>query len=84
MLAKLVDCYRSDDLAMLTIVLDEAVKAAIDGTAITDIERQELSTLIGTVLMDSFVAGETDPAVLKKIAVDSARWRKVCLTGHRP
>ena len=84
MLAKLVDCYRSDDLAMLTIVLDEAVKAAIDGTAITNIERQELSTLIGTVLMDSFVAGETDPAVLKKIAVDSAYWRKVCLTGHRP
>ena len=84
MLAKLVDCYRSDDLAMLTIVLDEAVKAAIDGTAITDIERQELSTLIGTVLMDSFVAGETDPAVLKKIAVDSAHWRKVCPTGHRP
>jgi|tagenome__1003787_1003787.scaffolds.fasta_scaffold19795720_1 hypothetical protein len=72
MLARPVDGYSSDDLAMLTIVLGEAVTAVIAGATITDVERQELSIRIGKVLMDSFVAGETDPAVLKKLAVDLA------------
>jgi hypothetical protein len=46
---------------MLSRVLEEAVTAAIDGAAIADGEKQELSSRLGKVIMDHFTAGQTDP-----------------------
>jgi hypothetical protein len=65
--------YNSEDLAMLSRVLEEALAATIDGVAVTDAEMQELSSRLGKVIMDRFTAGETDPEVLKRIAVESTR-----------
>jgi hypothetical protein len=67
--------YNSDDLAMLARVLEEALAAAIDGGAITDAEKQELSASLGKVIMDTFTAGEIDPEVLKQAALDSVGGR---------
>jgi hypothetical protein len=65
--------YNSDDLAMLSRVLEEAVNATIDGADLTQLEMEELSSRLGKVLMDQFTAGETDPERLKAIAVESVR-----------
>jgi hypothetical protein len=71
MLAKPSDSYSSDDLAMLSRVLEEAVAASIDGGALTELQIRELTSQLGKVLMDRFVAGETNPEVLKQAALDS-------------
>jgi FtsZ-binding cell division protein ZapB len=65
--------FNSDDLAMLSRVLEEAVNATIDGVDLTQLEMEELSSRLGKVLMDRFTAGETDPERLKAIAVESVR-----------
>jgi hypothetical protein len=75
MLAKPTDGYGSDDLAMLSRVLGEAVAASIDGGAISGVEIEELSSSLGKVIMDRFVAGEINPEALKQAALDSIRPR---------
>jgi hypothetical protein len=73
MLAKPTDGYTSEDLSMLTRVLEEALQASIDGSGLAELQIQELSSRLGKAIMDSFTAGETDPEVLKQIAVDSVQ-----------
>jgi hypothetical protein len=75
MLAKPSDGYSSEDLSMLSRVLGEALEASIDGAGLSELQIQDLSSRLGKVIMDRFTAGETDPAVLKKIAVDSVQQR---------
>jgi hypothetical protein len=67
--------YTSEELAMLSRVLDEALKVVVElsGTRLSDEEMQELSSRLGKVIMDHFTAGETDPERLKEIAVESIR-----------
>jgi hypothetical protein len=65
--------YSSDDLAMLSRVLQETLEAIIDGADLSQPEIQELSSRHGKVIMDRFTAGETDPEVLKRIAMESTR-----------
>jgi hypothetical protein len=63
--------HSSDDRAMLSRVLEEALIVSIDGTGLSEPAIQELISRTGKVIMDRFSAGETDPEVLKKIAVAS-------------
>jgi hypothetical protein len=66
----------SDDLAMLSRVLEEALRETIDGgPATADAEMQELSSRLGKVIMDNFTAGQTDPDVLKTMAIESVHQR---------
>ena len=58
---------------MLARVLSDVLEAT--GVGLGEAEMQELSSRLGKVIMDSFVAGETDPKDLKKIAVESVRRR---------
>jgi hypothetical protein len=71
MLAKPSDSYSSDDLAMLSRVLEEAVAAGIDGGGLTELQIRELTSQLGKALMDRFVAGESNPELLKQAALDS-------------
>jgi hypothetical protein len=67
--------YGSEELAMLSRVLDESLQVVIElsATPLSDEEMQDLSSRMGKVIMDHFEAGETDPDVLKKIAIESVR-----------
>jgi hypothetical protein len=67
--------YNSDDLAMLSRVLEEARDATVNGADLSELEMQELSTQLGKVIMDCFITGETDPERLKAIAVESFQQR---------
>jgi hypothetical protein len=67
--------YNFDDLAMLSRILDEVLETTINGAVLTELQIQELSPQLGKVLMDRFVSGETDPAVLKKIAMGAVQQR---------
>jgi hypothetical protein len=60
--------YDSDHLRMLSGVLNEAL-AAITKTGSAQVNGAQ--ERIGRVIMDSFVAGETDPERLKAIALQS-------------
>jgi hypothetical protein len=60
--------YSSDDLAILSRVLKEALKEKISGAAISD---EQLQDHPAKVIMDRFTAGETDPEALKQAAVKS-------------
>lgn len=71
MQAKPTGNHSSDDRAMLSRVLDGALIVSIDGTELSELAIQELISRTGKVIMDRFSAGETDPEVLKKIAVES-------------
>jgi len=71
MQAKPTGNHGSDDRAMLQRVLEEALIVSIDGTELSEPAIQELISRTGKVIMDRFLAGETDPEVLKKIAVES-------------
>jgi hypothetical protein len=66
-----IDLTILDDLAMLARVLEEALEASINGAAFTEQAIQEMKPRLGKVIMESFVAGETNPARLKKIAIES-------------
>jgi hypothetical protein len=65
----------SGELAILATVLGEALKATVgvDGTPMDDGALKDLSGKLGKVIMDRFVAGETDPEALKKAAVESVK-----------
>jgi hypothetical protein len=67
--------YSSDDLVMLSRVLEEALIVSVDGSALSESAIKELISRIGNLIMDRFKAGETDPEVLKKIAVQSVQQR---------
>jgi hypothetical protein len=69
--------YTSEELAMLSRVLDEALKVVVElsGTRLGDEEMEELSSRLGKVIMDHFTAGETDPERLKTIAIESIQGR---------
>jgi hypothetical protein len=69
----------SGELTMLANALGEALKATVrvDGTRMDDGALKDLSGKLGKVIMDRFVAGETDPEALKKAAVESVK-----LTGQ--
>jgi hypothetical protein len=66
---------RSNDVSMLSRVLEEALIVSVDGRGLSVPAVQELIARLGKVIMDRFNAGETDPEVLKKIAVESLRQR---------
>src|SRR5262245_5848821 len=59
MLTKPNGSYSSDDLAILSRVLEEALKTSIDGAELTDPAVQELSSRLGKVIMDHFTAGHS-------------------------
>jgi hypothetical protein len=69
--------YSFEDLAMLARVLDDARKAVVElrGSKHSDEDLKELSGHLGQVIMKRFTAGETDPEILKKIAVESVQHR---------
>ena len=67
--------YNSEQLKMLSRVLEQVLAAAIDGGAITDGEKQELGSRLGKIIMDRFTAGETDPDRQKTIALESIQRR---------
>ena len=71
MLTKPNGSYSSDDLAMLARALEEALAASSDGPAISGPAAEELRLRLGKVIMETFIAGETDPEGLKAIAVES-------------
>jgi hypothetical protein len=63
----------SGELTMLAKVLKAALTATVDanGTPMEDSALKDLSAKLGKAIMDGFVAGETDPEVLKKAALGS-------------
>jgi hypothetical protein len=73
MLAKPNRVYDSDDLKMLSQVLEEALKATIkcNDSPVSDTQIRETSLRLGRVIMDHFATGETDPEVLKAIALNT-------------
>jgi hypothetical protein len=68
--------YNSDDLKMLSRVLEEALEASINGVELTDQAMQDLSSRLGKVIMERFTAGESDPKRLKTIAIESLKLRR--------
>jgi hypothetical protein len=48
--------YTSEELAMLSRVLEESLRVVVDlsGASLSDEEAQELSSRLGKVIMDSF------------------------------
>jgi hypothetical protein len=71
MLAKPNGSYSSDNRAMLSRVLEEALIVSVDGSGLSVPAIQELIARLGKVIMDRFTAGETDPERLKAIAIES-------------
>jgi hypothetical protein len=72
-----VGAYSSEDLVMLARVLDDARTAVVElrGVRLSEAELKELSARLGQVIMERFTAGERDPAVLKKTAIENVRQR---------
>jgi hypothetical protein len=62
---------RSNDVSMLSRVLEEALIVSVDGRGLSVPAVQELIARLGKVIMDRFTAGETDPERLKAIAIES-------------
>ncbi len=60
--------YNCDHLRMLTGILNETLAAVTktNGAQVRDVQER-----LGKVIMDSFIAGETDPERLKAIALQS-------------
>jgi hypothetical protein len=60
---------------MLAKVFEAALKETVglNGSPVDDVMLKGLSTKLGKVIMDCFVAGETDPEALKKAAVEGIR-----------
>jgi sensor histidine kinase regulating citrate/malate metabolism len=75
MLAKPNGFYSSDDLAMLSRVLEEALIVSVDGSKLSESTIQELISRLGNLIMNRFKAGETNPERLKAIAVESIQRR---------
>ena len=63
--------FSPDDLAILSAAFKAAVRSQVDGAVVPEGEMQELSTRLAKIIMDHFTAGETDPEVLKMIAINS-------------
>jgi len=56
---------------MLSRVLHEALSASLNivGPAQSELDVEEIASRLGEIIMDQFLAGETDPELLKLIAV---------------
>ena len=67
--------YGPDDLAMLSRVLEEALDASLNGARLTDLQIEELNSRLGEVIIDCFTAGETDPEILKRLALGDVQQR---------
>jgi hypothetical protein len=67
--------YNSDQLTMLSRVLTEAVAATINsnGSAVSDGAVEELTSRLGQAVIHHFIAGETDPEMLKTMAIRSVQ-----------
>ena len=65
--------YNSDQLKMLSRVLGEALAATIssNGSTVNDGEVEELTSRLGRAVINHFIAGETDPEMLKILAIKS-------------
>ena len=68
-----VALYDPDQLAMLSRVLREALSETLDlvGSGGSEPDVEELTSRLGKVIMDQFIAGETNPEFLKLIAIKS-------------
>jgi len=67
-----------EQLAMLSRVLNEALRAAADGASVSDAEIGDLRALLGRVIITRFEAGEREPEALMSAAMESIRsWREV-------
>ena len=64
--------YNCDHLRMLTSVLNETLTAV---TKTNGAQVREVQERIGKVIMDSFIAGETDPERLRAIALQSIQFQ---------
>ena len=64
--------FSPDELAMLSVVLKDAVKGKVDGRMVNEAEVRELVIQIGRAIMDHFTAGETDPELLKMAALQAS------------
>ena len=75
MQVQLNNAYDPEQLAMLTRVLEEALAAIVncDGPLARDFPIEEVRSRLGKVIIDQFAIGETDPEVLKIIAVNTMR-----------
>ena len=65
--------YNSDQLKMLSRVLGEALAATISSnvSTVSDGEVEELTSRLGRAVIHHFIAGETDPEMLKAMAIRS-------------
>ena len=65
--------YNSDQLTMLSRVLTEALAATIssNGSTVSDGAVEELTSRLGQAVINHFIAGETDPEMLKAMAIRS-------------
>ena len=61
MVVKPTSIYSSDDLAMFSRVLREALIVSIDGSKLSETAIQEMISRLGKLIMDRFSAGETRP-----------------------
>jgi len=70
---KLKGSFDSETMAMLTRVLDEALKASMGfrHAPLNDTELQNLKTRLGRIIVSGYNTGETDPNALKIAAVKS-------------
>jgi hypothetical protein len=57
---------------MLSVVLKDAVTDKVDGRVVNKAEVRELVIQIGRAIMDRFTAGETDPELLKMVALQAS------------
>ena len=65
----------SGELTILANALQETLKATVgvNGTPMDEGALKDLSAKLGKVIMECFVAGETDIEALKRAAVESLR-----------
>ena len=75
--------YDPEQLAMLSRVLHEAVRA-VDGAFTSDGDIRDLGTVLGRVIMSRYEAGERDPEALRNAAVESIPHLATSLTIRRP
>ena len=71
MVVKPIGIYSSEELAMFSRVLKEALIVSIDGSKLSENAIREMISQLGKLIMDRFSAGETNPEALKRIAIDS-------------
>ena len=67
----------SEELAMLSRVLNETLREVLNRASPSDAEIENLATFLGTVIISRYEAGEKEPEALKNVAKQCARnWRE--------